>query len=136
MCLFIFLTVTSMGDLTPLIGEWKYVSLTVQGKAVEVKKHRMVISKDGTISIFEGETKVVAGRITRVDQKQIDCILAARSEYDGRFAPEYPQEGIYEVTKTKWKMCRTRNAQAGPRPTEFASPPNKDWVLEELERVK
>ena len=102
--------------------------------------YRLVIAKDGTMSVYDGKAQVAAGRITKVDPdkkpRQIDCVLAGRSEFDGRFAPEYAQEGIFEASKDKLKMCRTRNAKEGKRPTEFASPADKDVVLEEFERIK
>jgi uncharacterized protein (TIGR03067 family) len=131
------------GDFSDLVGEWRYVAMTVKGKKTdpkEVKKYWLVIAKDGAISIYDGKAQVVAGRITRVDAgkrpRRIDCVLAGRSEFDGRFAPEYAQEGIFEVGKGRLKMCRSRDPKEEKRPAEFASPAGKDLVLEEFERIK
>lgn len=132
-----------MGDISPLVGEWQYVTMSVQGKAVgaeKVAKYRLVIAADGALSIYDGEARVAAGRITRVDTgkmpKQIDCLLGGRSAFDGSFNPQYAQEGIYEVTATTLRMCRTRDASREARPTAFTSPPEKDRVLEEFKRLK
>src|SRR5262249_10959901 len=102
--------------------------------------YRLVIAKDGTMAVYDRENQVAAGRITKVDTekkpKQIDCIIAGRSEFDGRFAPEYAQGGIFELTEDRLKMCLSRDAKAGPRPTELVSPADKDLVLEEFKRIK
>ena len=131
------------GDLADLVGEWQYVAMSTKGKKMdpdEVKKYRLVIAKDGTMSVYDGENQVAAGRITKVNAdkkpKQIDCTIAGRSEFSGKFEPEYSQEGIFEVGKKTMKMCLSRDAKNGPRPTEFASPEGKDLILEEFERIK
>ena len=132
-----------VGDFSRLVGEWKYVAMTVKGKKTdpkEIKNHRMLIARDGAISIFEGKAQVAAGRITKVDTGRkpmwIDCVLAGRNEFNGRFTPEVAQKGIFEVTRRKLTMCRTRNAKEEARPSAFAAPPDKDLVLEEFERVQ
>lgn len=132
-----------IGDISDLVGEWRYVAMTSKGKTIapeEVKNYRLLIAKDGTMSVYDGENQVAAGRITKVKAdkkpKQIDCVIAGRNEFSGRFAPEYTQEGIFEVSKKKLKVCLSRNAKDGPRPTEFVSPKDKDLVLEEFERIK
>jgi uncharacterized protein (TIGR03067 family) len=131
------------GDISRLVGEWRYVAMTVKGKQTdptEVRNYRLVIAKHGAVSIFDGDRPVVTGRITKVELEkkpmQIDCVLAGRSAFDGRFAPEHAQEGIFEVTRDGLKMCRSRDAKAESRPTEFRSPADKDLVLEEFERIK
>lgn len=131
------------GDISGLVGEWRYRSITVDGKKSdpkEIQDYRMVIGEDGRVAMYGGKNQMVSGRIVKADASkkpgEIDWIVASRSEFDGRFTREVTQKGIFEAGKDRLKLCLTRDAEDTARPSEFASPEGKELVLEELERVQ
>lgn len=105
----------------------------------ETKAHRLVISKDGKIAMFDGPNQMADGKILSVDVSQktntIDFTLAGRSEFDGRYVPQVPLKGIYEADKQSFKICQTRT-EAAPRPTTVASPKGMNVVLLHCERLQ
>lgn len=105
------------GDLKKVEGTWRYITVEVNGKAVErddLKDLRIVVH-DGkyTVTTREGQL-VTQGRLQfHAGHKpgQVDAV-PGDGEYKGQELP-----GIYELKGDTWRMAFAPPGK--PRPTDF-----------------
>jgi len=110
-------------------GKWKFVSFeTNKGKDADFEDATLEFDKDGkNFTLMKGgETKNGTFKLNPgAKPKEIDIMPAEERKF----------EGIYELDKSKLKICLAPDANDG-RPSEFALKDGKNYVLIVLERAK
>ena len=125
-------------ELKRFVGVWEYQSVIREGKVREAKwleDLTMEFAENGCFMVKHKNGVVALGRII-VDPskspKQLSLSVSTRSEYDGKLRGVTEVIGIYEIEKTKLRICFNTEASKKPRPTQFSSKENEETVLEEL----
>jgi uncharacterized protein (TIGR03067 family) len=119
-------------ELKRFKATWRFVEIEVQGQKVPEK----AFEKDTLVLKGNQFTSYVAGKVVhglfKIDPlakpKTIDIIF---TEGPGK---GHSQKGIYELEGDTQKICIAMPDQ--PRPTEFASKPDNNHILEVLKREK
>jgi uncharacterized protein (TIGR03067 family) len=115
-----------------LRGVWKIVSLeTPKGKDSDAEGATLEFDKDGKNMVYmhKDETKKGTYKLNPAGKpKEIDIVPSEDTAKK--------MEGIYVIDKKTLKICLCPDGSGDGRPTEFAVPEGKKFVLITLERVK
>lgn len=118
-------------DRKTIEGTWRIVGLEINGNKVaeeNARKLHVVNEPDGAWALFS-DGKMVAKGTNAFDPLAKPKTNDVTIETDGT-KMVYP--GIYELGDKSRKLCIAPPGKE--RPTEFASPDGREWILVEFER--